>query len=141
MGNRIAARFSVERLMSDAQTRGVRVQVTPEFLPDHSQPKHGLWMFAYHIRISNESQDTVQLLSRHWIITDANGKVEEVKGPGVVGQQPVLKSGEEFEYTSGCPLSTPMGTMHGSYQMVTARGERFDATIAPFTLAEPYSLN
>jgi ApaG protein len=83
----------------------------------------------------------VQLLSRHWIITDANGRVEEVRGAGVVGQQPRLRPGEAFEYTSGCPLPTPMGTMHGSYQMVNQRGERFDALIQPFTLAEPYAVN
>lgn len=127
--------------MSDTTTRGVRIQVEPEYLPHQSHPRGGLWMFAYHIRIANEGSETVQLLSRHWIITDANGKVEEVKGPGVVGQQPVLKQSESFEYTSGCPLSTPMGTMHGSFQMVTSKGERFDAQIKPFTLAEPYSLN
>lgn len=98
-------------------------------------------MFAYHVRIQNEGPETVQLVSRHWIITDATGRVEEVKGPGVVGHQPILKSGESFEYTSGCPLGTAVGTMHGSYQMVNARGERFDAVIAPFTLAEPYALN
>lgn len=101
----------------------------------------GLWVFAYHIRISNTGDETVQLQSRHWIITDASGKVEEVKGPGVIGQQPVLRKGESFEYSSGCPLPTPVGTMHGTYQMVNSRGDRFDAKIAPFTLAEPYALN
>lgn len=127
--------------MSDCTTRGVRVQVSPEFLPDQSDPRMGLWVFAYHIRISNTGDETVQLQSRHWIITDASGKVEEVKGPGVIGQQPVLRKGESFEYSSGCPLPTPVGTMHGTYQMVNSRGDRFDAKIAPFTLAEPYALN
>jgi ApaG protein len=98
-------------------------------------------MFAYHIRIANSSRETVQLISRHWYITDATGHVEEVRGPGVVGEQPVLGPGEHFDYTSGCPLPTPMGTMHGTYQMVTETGDRFDAAIAPFTLAEPLSLN
>lgn len=127
--------------MSDTTTRGVRVKVRPDYLPQQSDPRNGLWMFAYHVRISNEGSDTVQLVSRHWIVTDANGRVEEVRGPGVVGEQPILKPGEQFEYTSGCPLPTPMGTMHGSYQMVTRKGERFDAAISPFTLAEPYSVN
>lgn len=127
--------------MSDTTTRGVRVQVRPDYLPQQSDPRNGLWMFAYHVQISNAGPDTVQLVSRHWIVTDANGRVEEIRGPGVVGEQPVLKPGETFEYTSGCPLSTPMGTMHGSYQMVTRKGERFDAQIAPFTLAEPYTVN
>jgi ApaG protein len=83
----------------------------------------------------------VQLISRHWIITDANGKVEEVHGPGVVGEQPILATGQSFEYTSGCPLTTPFGTMHGSYQMTTMTGGRFDAQIAAFTLSEPHALH
>lgn len=127
--------------MSDTTTRGVRVEVRPDYLPQQSDPRNGLWMFAYRVRISNEGSDTVQLVSRHWVVTDANGRVEEVRGPGVVGEQPILEPGERFEYTSGCPLPTPMGTMHGSYQMVTRKGERFDAEISPFTLAEPYSVN
>ena len=127
--------------MSEAMTRGIRVEVRPNYLENQSDPRSGLWMFAYHVRILNDSTDTVQLLSRHWIITDATGRVEEVRGPGVVGEQPVLAPGQSFDYTSGCPLPTPMGTMHGSYQMVTQRGERFDAEIAPFTLAEPYTVN
>lgn len=98
-------------------------------------------MFAYHIRIRNEGSEAVQLVSRHWYITDSTGRVEEVRGPGVVGEQPMLKPGDHFDYTSGCPLPTPMGTMHGTYQMVNDRGERFDANIAPFTLAEPLSVN
>lgn len=127
--------------MSSATTRGIRVEVEPEYLPHQSDPKHGLWMFGYHVVITNTGSETVQLLSRHWIITYADGRVEEVRGPGVVGEQPVLTPGKRFSYTSGCPLPTPMGTMHGTYQMVTARGERFDAEIAAFTLAEPYSVN
>ena len=127
--------------MSDTITRGVQIEVRPEFLPHQSDPRAGLWMFAYHIRIVNTGTEVVQLLSRHWIITDANGTVEEVQGPGVVGEQPVLRPGESFRYSSGCPLPTSVGTMHGAYQMVTQRGERFDAPIAPFTLAEPYAVN
>jgi ApaG protein len=83
---------------------------------------------------------TVQLLSRYWIITDATGEVQEVRGPGVVGEQPILAPGQSFEYTSGCPLTTPFGSMHGTYQMTTSTGEPFDATIAPFTLSEPHAL-
>lgn len=127
--------------MSEAITRGIKVAVRPDYLEHQSDPRNGLWMFAYHVRITNEGTDTVQLLSRHWIITDATGRVEEVRGPGVVGEQPVLDPGQSFDYTSGCPLPTPMGTMHGSYQMITRKGERFDAEIAPFTLAEPYTVN
>ncbi len=127
--------------MSQAITRGVQVTVQPEFLPHQSDARAGFWMFAYHIRIENQGPETVQLISRHWIITDSTGHVEEVKGAGVVGEQPILKSGEQFTYTSGCPLSTSVGTMHGTYQMVTSRGERFDAVIAPFTLAEPFAVN
>jgi ApaG protein len=95
----------------------------------------------YTVTISNESAETVQLLTRHWVITDGTGHIEEVRGPGVVGKQPTMKPGESFEYTSGCPLSTPFGVMEGTYQMVTQNGERFDAKIAPFTLSEPYSVH
>lgn len=127
--------------MSEALTRGVRVTVRPEYLPHQSDPRSGLWMFAYHIRIANEGAVPVQLVSRHWYITDSTGRVEEVRGPGVIGEQPIIKPGAHFDYTSGCPLPTPMGTMHGAYQMVGVGGERFDAQVAPFTLAEPLSLN
>jgi ApaG protein len=97
------------------------------------------WFFLYTVTIANESRDTVQLLSRHWVITDRVGKVEEVRGPGVVGKQPVLAPGQSFEYTSGCPLTTPFGTMNGTYQMINQSGENFDVEIAPFTLTETYS--
>lgn len=126
---------------SDAVTRGVRVHVESEYDPDRSDAAKSQWFFLYNITISNEGTETVQLLTRHWIITDGNGKVEEVRGPGVVGKQPILKPGESFEYTSGCPLSTPFGVMEGTYQMVTEGGERFDATVAPFTLSEPYTVH
>lgn len=126
---------------SDAVTRGVRVHVESEYDPDRSDAAKSQWFFLYNITISNEGSETVQLLTRHWIITDGNGKVEEVRGPGVVGKQPILKPGESFEYTSGCPLSTPFGVMEGTYQMVTEGGERFDATVAPFTLSEPYTVH
>ena len=93
------------------------------------------------MRISNVGDETAQLISREWIITNADGEVERVKGPGVVGEQPVLPPGASFDYTSFCELKTPVGSMHGSYQMVTANGDRFDAVIAPFTLAIPHALN
>ena len=126
---------------SEAVTRGVRVQVLSEYAPERSDPGRNQWFFLYTITITNDGGETVQLLTRHWIITDAENKVEEVRGPGVVGKQPILKPGESFEYTSGCPLTTPFGLMEGTYQMVTEGGEPFDAAIAPFPLALPYSLN
>ena len=127
--------------MSDTTTRGVRVVVRSEYVPERSSPADAQYFFAYRIRISNAGEDTVQLLSRHWVITDGNGQVEHVRGPGVVGEQPVLEPGESFEYTSFCPLPTPIGSMHGTYQMVTAGGSAFDAEIAPFPLAVPSALN
>jgi len=126
---------------SEATTRGVRVEVSSHFVREKSDPVSGRWFFAYDIRISNTGDDVVQLISRHWIITDANGKVEEVRGPGVVGNQPVLAPGESFDYTSFCPLTTPFGTMEGTYQMVSEGGESFDAEIAQFALSEPMPVN
>jgi ApaG protein len=126
---------------SDAVTQGIRVQVVARYDPSRSNPHQNQWFFLYTITIRNEGSITSQLISRHWIITNANGKVEEVKGPGVVGEQPILAPGQSFEYTSGCPLPTSFGTMHGTYQMITAKGEQFDATIAPFTLSEPHALH
>ena len=126
---------------SDTVTRGIRVSTEPTFLPERSDPSAGLWYFAYRIRITNHSAATVQLLGRHWQITDAGGRVEQVRGPGVVGEQPVLQPGESFEYTSFCPLPTPFGSMEGSYQMVSSTGERFEVRIAPFELSEPATVN
>jgi ApaG protein len=127
--------------MSDTTTNGIRVQVETQYLPDQSSPRDNQYLFAYRIRISNEGTETAQLISRHWVITDADGHVEQVQGPGVVGEQPVLGPGSTFEYTSFCPLRTSVGTMQGTYQMVKANGDSFDATIAPFTLATPNALN
>jgi len=128
--------------VSDTTTRGVRILVRPRFIPEQSDPDNSQWLFAYHITIRNTGEQTVQLISRHWVITNGEGKVEEVRGPGVVGYQPVLKPGEEFEYTSGCPLTTPVGTMHGEFNMVVqGSGEKFDAKIEPFRLAVPKALN
>lgn len=122
-------------------TRGISIEVTSLYLPDRSSPKDEEYLFAYHVVISNAGSETAKLVSREWVITNADGEEERVKGPGVVGQQPVLPPGGSFEYTSFCPLRTSVGSMHGSYQMVTADGERFDAIIAPFTLAMPNALN
>lgn len=126
---------------SAAVTRDIRVSVISEYAPDQSRPQDQQWFFLYTITIANEGKETVQLMSRHWIITDGSGHVEEVKGPGVVGQQPVLGPGESFEYTSGCPLRTPFGTMEGTYQIVTRTGDSFDVRIAPFTLSGPYTVH
>jgi ApaG protein len=126
---------------SEAVTNNVRVEVESQYAPEHSQPFQNEWFFHYTVRISNEGEDTVQLLTRHWIITDATGRTEEVTGPGVVGEQPVLRPGESFQYTSGCPLKTATGVMRGTYQMVTEDGEHFDVEIAPFALKEPYTIH
>ena len=126
---------------SEALTRGIRVKVQSEYSPDQSAPSKNQWFFLYTVTISNESAETVQLLTRHWVITDGTGHIEEVRGPGVVGKQPTLKPGDSFEYTSGCPLTTPFGLMEGTYQMVTQDGDRFDARIAPFPLSEPYTVH
>ena len=121
---------------SEAITRGIRVQVEPEYDPYRSRPQDRQWLFLYTVTVTNEGPETVQLLTRHWIITDEQGRVQEVRGDGVIGEQPVLDPGESFSYTSGCPLTTALGTMRGSYGMVTADGERFDAEIAAFTLSD-----
>lgn len=122
---------------SDAVTRGIRVQVRSFFVPERSNVEQQQWFFIYEVGISNEGTEAAQLISRHWIITDADGHVEHVRGAGVVGEQPLLAPGETFRYTSACPLRTPVGTMHGTYEMVTGSGERFNVEIAPFTLGQP----
>ncbi len=126
---------------SEALTQGVRVRVESQYVAEHSSPVQGEWFFAYRIRIANEGDTPVQLVSRHWIITDAHGQVEEVRGPGVVGEQPVLDPGDEFEYTSACPLPTPFGSMRGTYQMVTESGDSFDAEVASFSLRQPNAIH
>ena len=127
--------------MSTAVTEGIRVTVESVYVADQSAPRAQRYVFAYTVKISNEGAEGAQLRTRHWIITDGNGKVEEVRGPGVVGQQPFLRPGDHFEYTSGCVLVTPRGEMRGTYQMHRPDGREFDATIAPFALALPHSLN
>jgi ApaG protein len=127
--------------MSDATTRGIRVQVRSFYDEERSSPQENYYFFAYQVRISNIGDETVQLVSREWFITDGNGETQRVQGPGVVGEQPVLAPGEEFTYTSFCPLPTPVGAMYGSYQMALANGEHFEAEIAPFSLAVPHAVN
>jgi ApaG protein len=131
----------VSGAVSTAVTKGIRVVVKSEYMSERSSPGAKQFVFKYTVRITNEGTETAQLRSRHWVITDGDGKVQEVRGDGVVGAQPVLKVGQHFEYTSGCVLPTPRGTMRGTYQMVRENGETFDAEIAPFALALPYSLN
>ena len=120
-----------------ATTLGISVRVEPTYLEAHSSPGSSQYFWAYQVTIENRGPETVQLLSRHWMITNARGELNEVKGPGVVGEQPVLKPGESFEYTSGAPLNTPWGLMGGSYQMESASGERFDIEIPTFSLDTP----
>jgi ApaG protein len=126
---------------SNAVTDGIRISVNAVYVVEQSAPRSRRYVFAYTVHISNEGSLAAQLRTRHWIITDGNGQVEEVKGPGVVGQQPSLGPGEHFEYTSGCVLQTPRGEMRGTYQMHRPDGTQFDATIAPFVLALPHTLN
>ncbi len=126
---------------SEAVTRSVRVRVEAKYSPERSNPKSQQWFFLYTVTIANEGDETVQLMTRHWIITDGNSGVEEVNGPGVVGEQPVLHPGESYTYTSGCRLPTPFGMMEGTYAMVAEGGDPFDARIAPFTLSEPYTVH
>jgi ApaG protein len=127
--------------MSDTTTRGIRVQVQSFYDKERSSPSENYYFFAYRVTISNVGGEAAQLVSREWIITDGNGDAQRVQGPGVVGEQPVLAPGESFEYTSFCPLPTPVGSMHGAYLMVLAGGDRFEAEIAPFSLSVPHAVN
>jgi ApaG protein len=123
--------------MYKAVTRGISVTVTPRYMPEESSPEQGRYFFAYTVEIINMGLERVQLRARHWQITDEHGQVQEVRGAGVVGEEPVLGPGESFSYTSGCPLPTPGGTMQGTYLMETATGETFDAEIPAFSLDIP----
>lgn len=127
--------------LSEAVTNSIRVEVMSQYSPANSKPLQDVWVFEYTVRITNQGEDTVQLVSRHWIITDGLDHIEEVKGPGVVGEQPVLAPGESFKYSSWCPLKTPTGTMRGTYQMVRTGGDQFDIEIAPFALKARYLVN
>ena len=132
-------RTTVAEPTSSALTEGIRVRVQSRYLADQSSPKDDRYVFAYTITIANEGQRMAQLRTRHWIITDGRGEIEEVRGDGVVGEQPRLAPGQSFQYTSGCVLDTPIGTMHGTYRMWRDDGSYFDAEIAPFSLAAPTS--
>jgi ApaG protein len=123
-----------------ATTRGIQVSVVPSFLEQDSAPAQDLFFWAYTVEIVNRGKRTVQLLSRHWKITDSDGRTQEVRGPGVVGEQPTLEPGDSFRYTSGCPLRTPSGIMLGWYRMEAEDGETFDVVIPPFSLDSPYAL-
>ena len=125
--------------MYEAVTRGIRVRATPQYLEEESAPEDDRFFWAYTIDISNEGSETVQLRSRHWRITDAEGRTEEVRGPGVVGETPVIQPGSSFSYTSGCPLETPSGIMVGSYQMTTESGELINVAIPAFSLDSPHA--
>ena len=124
--------------MYEKMTRDIQVSVRPFYLEDQSAPDEDHFVWAYKVNIANRGDETVQLLARHWRISDKHGRLQEVDGPGVVGEQPVLKPGESFEYTSGCPLGTPSGIMVGSYDMTTSDGERFSIDIPAFSLDSPY---
>ncbi len=125
--------------MYEAETQKIRVRVTPEYSAEQSEPGENYFFWAYKVEITNLGTETVQLKTRHWRITDANGRTEEVRGPGVVGEQPVLEPGGSFSYSSGCPLKTPQGLMVGSYQMVGGDGRMLDVAIPAFSLDSPFS--
>jgi len=127
--------------MTESITRDIRIRVAPRYIPERSDPRRNHWFFAYTVDITNLGGTTVTLMAREWVITDAMGQEQVVRGPGVVGEQPTLEPGQTFRYTSACPLPTSLGTMHGHYDMVTADGDTFEATIARFTLVDPDSLN
>ena len=126
---------------SDQTTEGIRIQVRSEYVPSRSSPATRQYFFAYHITITNVGDRPARLTSRHWLITNAEGKRQEVRGPGVVGQTPRLEPGQRFEYTSACPLDTPVGSMSGSFQMVRDDGTGFEARVGTFTLAPPHGIN
>lgn len=131
----------MEKGTSEETTRGVTVSVRSAFVPERSSEASLEFFFIYHVSIRNHGDDPVQLVSRHWIITNASGVTQEVRGLGVVGQQPVIQPGGVFEYTSFCPLDTPVGSMEGWFHMLGSDGDEFDARIEAFTLATPYALN
>ncbi|QUD87345.1 Co2+/Mg2+ efflux protein ApaG [Phenylobacterium montanum] len=134
---RIPRRTSKDQPVYEAVTRGIVVRVVSEYQSNHSDPLEGRWFWAYTIEIENRGSETVQLISRRWLITDALNRTEEVAGPGVIGEQPRLKPQEAFRYTSGCPLTTASGEMRGAYQMLTDDGEVFDVEIPAFSLHLP----
>lgn len=130
-----------ENVLFQNPSNKVSVTVVSEYLPEQSQPENSRYVHAYHVTITNEGDDTAQLINRHWFIIDGNEEVQEVTGEGVIGQQPILKPGESYQYTSGTIIKTEVGCMHGSYEMRSANGEYFQAMIPAFTLAPPGTLN
>ncbi|MBP6802013.1 MULTISPECIES: Co2+/Mg2+ efflux protein ApaG [Zoogloea] len=128
-------------MTSPTEPESIEIKAVSQFIDEQSDVDADRYVFAYHITVRNTGKVAAQLLSRHWVITDAEGAVQEVRGEGVIGQQPVLRPGEQFEYTSGCTIATPVGTMKGSYQMVAEDGTRFDAMVPEFTLAMPRTLH
>lgn len=126
---------------SEAITRGLRVRVMARFMENDSSPEDERWLFGYVVSIVNEGDVPTQLVSRHWEITDSHGAGQTVRGPGVIGEQPRLEPGESFTYASACPLTTPVGSMHGSFSMRDDDGTTWEATVAPFTLSTPFALN
>ena len=127
--------------MKKTTTNNIYIGVKPSYLSEKSDPSKPIYFFSYNIEIINQGQDTVQLKSRYWHITDGNGNIEEIRGPGVVGSQPFLKHGERFEYTSFCPLPTEFGVMYGHFEMIDEHGKKFNAKILPFRLTIPFSVN
>lgn len=127
--------------MIKTNSKSITVEVKPSYLPSRSDLSKPVFFFSYAIKIKNLSDETVQLQSRYWNITDGNGNVEEIRGPGVVGKQPLIKSGDSFEYTSYCPLPTDFGVMHGYFDMITDHGKKFKTKIPPFRLSIPHSVN
>lgn len=127
--------------MQDKAKHDIRVEAKTTYIDESSNPDKDRYVFAYTITIRNEGSEAATLLGRHWLITDSNGRIQEVRGEGVVGEQPYLKPGEEYEYTSGAMLDTPVGAMRGSYQMIDDQGERFEAPISSFTLSIPRTLH
>ena len=127
--------------MIKTNSKSISIEVSPNYLPSRSDLSKPIFFFSYSILIKNTSGETVQLRSRYWNITDGNGNVEEIRGPGVVGKQPFIKNGEIFEYTSYCPLPTDFGVMHGYFEMIAENGRKFNAKISPFRLSTPHSIN
>lgn len=126
--------------MYSETTRSIKITVDPSYLDDHSEPEEFHFVWAYEVKIENLGGETVQLLERHWMITDSNGQTQEVHGDGVMGEQPILAPGEIFEYTSGTPLNTPSGIMYGSYGMVNEAGVHFDIAVPAFSLDSPHQI-
>ena len=137
----LAPQLQAHRIMTTGNPHNIKVEVETSYIEGQSEPDNDRYVFSYTITIRNEGGEPAQLLSRHWIITDANGNVQEVKGEGVVGEQPHPNPGEGFQYTSGAMITTPVGSMRGSYQMIADSGEEFDAEIPAFTLAIPRTLH